>query len=243
MIMKSAIASILKKSSCLIAPLRIVLLVQLLILVVAQTPVFCELSSGPEKEYLAREYAWAVFIDLSEIDQFLNYQGSLLHPLTKARMSYRYYDDFRGDDISGAKAASSNSGTSEASNRSSRAGIYEELWYSKGRPVGCKSISPLQLPQRKPGVIVVKQMGNAPDHPRAAANAILRLLVDLQVKGLSPAFVMVPASRYDEIVIALEHYRFSPLTEAMPKGFAGAQLTIHLRSYPPGKDEAFCYQK
>ena len=178
-----------------------------------------EITDAP---YLEREFDWAMFVDVQDGKDYLNYRGSLLHPLTKVRVHLQTFARLSGS-----------SGVPEP------AKMYDQLWYHKGMPIGSRRQCQLQIPKHHAGAIVISQASLEPDHALAAANASLRLILDLHFKQIHASTILVPKERYDLIVSGFEHYRF--LRGISPVD--GKQMSINLRSYPTGRDETFYLQK
>ena len=180
------------------------------------------INEGLADPYFEREFDWAMFIEIPDSRHVLNYPGSQLHPLTKMRVNFRTF---------------ARSGGSE--HRPQR--IYEELWYHKGKPIGSKRYNQLDIPAGKSGVIAVGSMNDQADEGQSVANALVRLLLDLQLKKISVCLVLVPEGCYDQVVTGLGRYSFLP--ESQIFSMDGAQMGIHLRSYPASKDQYFYFAK
>jgi len=124
---------------------------------------------------------------------------------------------------------------------SAEARIYEEPWYHKGMPVGSRRFSQLDIATRNIGAIVVGASDVQAEQSQAISNALVRLMLDLQLKRISTGIVIVPTDSYDEIAACLGRYNFFTNTniDLQP----GPQMSIHLRSYPRDKDNYFYFLK
>lgn len=200
-------------------------LMLLFALILIKSTAVAEVHPGLDDSFIKGNYSWAIYVDQNEIDHVMNYTCSHLHPLTQVRLSFKKYNP------------------SDSENNSPRSGTYEELWYFRGNPVGSKRHIQLQLPQQRTGVVVVRQIGSNQEQSRAVANAVLRILVDLQIRDLSPSYILVPDNHYEAIISGIQHYRFVKLTDALQNTFSGPQLTLKVRSYPGAQEEILCYQK
>jgi len=117
-----------------------------------------------------------------------NYRKSQLNPLTDVSVSFR--SSQRGASVS-AKPAE----------------LYEEFWYHLGTPVGLKRFQSLTISPNQFGTIIV---GNVGDHCDAAANVVIRLLLDLALRKVATSVVLVPRDKYDQISAELALNNFFP---------------------------------
>ena len=179
-----------------------------------------ELNADLRDPYLEREYDWAMYLDTHDLKQYLTYPGSQLHPITVVRINFRALN--RG-----------------ARTRPKSAAIFEDFWYHNGTPVGLRRYNQLNIAPDLFGVIVIGADDDQPEHGTAVANALVRLLLDLQLKQIITSVVMVPSRKYDQLAGELGRYGFFPYMRVM----AGQQMSIHLRTYPRGKDQYYFFQK
>ncbi|MBX9720645.1 MAG: hypothetical protein K2X81_04570, partial [Candidatus Obscuribacterales bacterium] len=96
-------------------------------------PCTAEINAKLNSDYLEREYEWAMYVEVHDLQQYLNYTGSKLHPLTKAWIHLR---NFR---------------TSDASGNIPAAQVYEEMWYYKTTPIGSQRRIAVEMPQGRVG--------------------------------------------------------------------------------------------
>jgi len=172
-------------------------------------------------EYLGRHFPWAFVVDLPDANSYLKYPGSKLWPMTKVRVNLRIY---------GANSASYEKT------------LYEELWYHYHLPAGLRRHNDIALAQQSWGAIIVCPGGGTADplqRPLAITDAIVRLVVDIQLRHASTALVLVPQDDYETVAAGLTEFKFFPRSPGMP--FQG--VGIHLRAYPQGNDERFYLQK
>lgn len=189
-----------------------VLLTCLCLFLVVLVELPCAAGSGDP--YLGREFDWSMFVELQDAPNYLDYRGSLLHPLSKVRVHLHTYPSMNG--------------TTSTTNS-----VYEEFWYHNGKPLGSRRVSELSITTNRLGAIVIGPLDARPEQTTAAVNATVRLIMDLQLKQIGTHVVFVPYERYDAVAGAFEHYRFlrgNPASE-------GVQMSINLRSYPAGIDE------
>lgn len=170
---------------------------------------------------LEEQYDWAMYMDVHDMKNVLNYPTSKLHPLTNLRVIYRPL-------ARGLRAADYK-----------KARVYEEFWYREEMPIGLKRNEQLQIESYKFGIIFVQPRDGENDHTYAIANALVRILVDLWIHDIVAGYVVVPRDKFDQMAGALSRYGFFPGMRVAQ----GAQLSIHLRSYPAGRDEIYFFQK
>jgi hypothetical protein len=173
--------------------------------------------------YLEREFDWGMFVDVRELRHYLNYPESQLSPLTNVQVHFRWFP--RDDNFAKRKSR-----------------VYEEFWYHHGSVIGSRRYNQLHIPAEKIGVVIVgrtKDSANDRDEITALANALLRVMIDLQLKQIVTSAVMVPMDNYDDVAGCLERYHFT----RDPQLMQGRQMSIHLRSYPQGRDEYYFFKK
>ncbi len=159
--------------------------------------------------------------------EYFNYKGSDLSDVTMVRVEYR---PGRG----GAKTLPTG---------------YEELWYSRGRPLGMERLHSLDLESDK-GVAIrirpfnpAKQMSETEAH--AAANAALRVLIDLYENGNTMKVVQVADASFNAVSHAFQaqHLLESP-DEELESGNEGAAFAFWLCSdNPDGASQKLFYPR
>lgn len=171
-------------------------------------------------ERLQHETDWALMLDVQDINHFLNYSGSQLHPLSRVRVSFRNYP----------RAAE---GTQPQDSRT-----YEQFWYYDGKPIGLRRRSEVHIAPDSTGLIVLGSTDGKPEHTQALTNALIRIVLDLQFKRATASTVLVGEQDYDLIAAALNRYHFYPITPTN-----GTQLVIHLSCNHAAREEFFFYTK
>ncbi len=179
-----------------------------------------EFRADMEDEYLEAQYDWGAFIDTRDVDHYLNYEGSLLRPLTRVRIYFRVFPRAQ---LSGRKK--------------NRARLYEELWYHKGQLIGLRRCSELKSKKNRIGIVVVGKDAGGSKQAIELTNAVLRLLLDLQFQQMVADVVLVPLKSFDQIVGNLAAYKFAC---GLPPQ-QGMQMSIHFRCDPSGRDEYYYY--
>jgi hypothetical protein len=174
--------------------------------------------------YLQREFDWGVYVEARNVDHYLEYEGSRLHPLTRVRIYFRSF---------------SRVGILVPNTPSTK---YEELWYYRGKSVGLRRYSHLDIPKDDIGAVIVGQpadKGDRSEQSQAIANALVRVLLDLHLKKALTSVVSIPREQYDEVCGELGRYGF----QANSRVLDGAQMSIHVRSFPHEMDEYLFFQK
>lgn len=195
----------------------------LLLLVCIQTTVP---AAAFEEEFSERglDYTndWVIYIDTTTKKEFLNYKGSQLNPISNLRVSYRRTPRHsEGFDPSPRK--------------------YEDLWYHQGRALGSRRYCSLNIDQNKRGIVIVRNSEDAAREPRAVANAIVKLTVELALKNIVCLGFMVPKDMYKDVVADLAHFGFSAKNDTLKLG--GMQTSIYLCSNPSGLETDLYFQK
>lgn len=197
------------------------------VIFVGNAPSYSEIiRTDSDNEYLQREFDWAMFLDLQEQSHLLKYQSSSLNPLTKVQINFKPCSRGKGE-----KAPKGNSR------------IYEEIWYKRTIPLGSKRHFIFDNAPHEQGILVLRSIGAAPERVQIAVNAIMRLLIDLQIKRMPVAVVAVPLEHYDRVASAFEYYRFAKVSLDTETKMSGKQFHIRLQSYPTARDERYFLQK
>lgn len=184
---------------------------------VCQNPCSAEIDARLVDPYLPKNFSWAMFIEVRDSKPYLNYPGSRLNPLTQIRITANSFSQPGG-----------------LSTNTAPAQLYEEFWFHEERPIGLRRFRSLNAAPDSSGAIFLGRAGN---NPVAAAKVIVRLAVELDAQELVPSVVQVPLDRYDLIASTLARYSFFP--DLANSEMEGPQFSIHMRSYPYGKDGYF----
>jgi len=163
---------------------------------------------------------WTVSIQTREMTDYIPNPKSTLKPVVKAAISYRQ------------------SGTQlpEADTR------YENLWYGKGKAIGCQRLHHFDVAKGDGVAIQVKHGGTIPTASEctAAADTIIRLLVDSYLNGNPLKAVLVPSYSFTQISAELQHRNFLPQAASMESPVFSF-LSIHLRSESSGQSQTLYY--
>jgi hypothetical protein len=146
-------------------------------------------------------YDWLITVETEEIPYQLNYAGSKLTPLVEAHISYAKADE---------------------SNRTE----YETISFCKGRAFGLKRLSLMNIgPGESVAVKVVHKTKNPTNYDYiAAANSIVRMLLDVRVSHNALQSVTVPDESYIPVTAQMSLERFEPFFAPLetPYQIAGA---------------------
>lgn len=170
--------------------------------------------------YLDRANDWVLFLDVFRLSRYLKYQESRLYPITNLRIAYRV--------IPGPSSSDQPS-----------TGLYEDLWYHDGVPVGCRRYCQLPVQANRIGSVVLRHLDGEADESRVVANAIVRLTLDLSLQESSATGFVVPLQLFDQIAQDLGSYGFL----AEPNIWTGPQISIRLVSSPPVKSQLYYFRK
>jgi hypothetical protein len=156
-------------------------------------------------------YDWTVTIKTERLDNQFDYSGSTLKPVVKGTVSYGRVSD-------------------------TTAGVkYEELWFCRGKPYGLERKGPLAIPQGDGVAIRVIHIDDhgiidnhaTPDELAAAADSILRVVVDAQVNQNIVHTIIVPAQSFSGICQSLQKQHFVVCADAVETPhLAGAYLFL-----------------
>ena len=157
-------------------------------------------------------YNWVITIKTEQLDGEFNYSGSKLKPVVKGSVSYASVDDIDNDFK------------------------YEDLWFCQGKPYGLERNGPLAIP-RGDGVAIrvihtddhgtIDNHATTQDELAAAADSILRIVVDAQINQNIVHTIIVPASSFQGICQSLQSHHFELSTDTVETPhLAGAYLFL-----------------
>jgi hypothetical protein len=165
-----------------------------------------------------RGYDWEVLIKTEPLKDYLSYSGSSFHPIIKAAVTYK---------------------------ESGKGGVtqYEDLWYRGCDPVGSKRYHRFQIRSGDGVAIKVSHKNNSVENAEtcAAANAIVRLLLDSYLNGNSVIAAIVPGNSFSQISSNLQRENFYVAGPATPDQPEFSSIVIELQSEPPGNKQTLHY--
>jgi len=120
---------------------------------------------------------WQMTITPQKFQRYLDYPGSKLHPLTKVTVTYMQPPN-------------------------TPLTVYEDLYYTNSQAVGCKrQKDPITI---KPGTAgIIKISGIEQNQSYAAANAVLRVFLDVSLRQCMTKYIQVPYDSFDNVVMSL----------------------------------------
>jgi len=120
---------------------------------------------------------------------------------------------------------------------------YEVIWYRRGEPIGLRRLGklPFQAPQKV--ALHVLHGGGAIDDEqvKAAANACLRLFLELNAKTMSPAAIFVPKQSFAPFVQRMNQMNFYSAEEPAPDTPVYTSIVLSVESEPPGLKQLLFY--
>ncbi len=179
----------------------------------------CWLLRGSAQTF-ERTYDWTVEIETEEVKNFLDYPGSNMKPMVRARVSYY-----------------------EGADKGTQSVRYEDLWYRRCDVVGCRRYHTLGLRKGEQIAIRVRHKSSQPSAAEtcAVANAVVRLLLDSYLNHNMVSAVLIPADTFSSVAQELHHQNFFPAGPDTPDQPVYASIILHLFSEPPGQEQVMHY--
>jgi len=171
---------------------------------------------------VAGTYDWIITIETEEQKEYFTYRGTALATVTRARASYQQGDAASADTTR-----------------------YEDLWYSQGKPLGLERVHSLDLrPGDQIGIRIKHKTSRVPDYEAyAAANAVLRILMDAYLNGNQVTAVLAPADSFNSISQAFQKQGLSVPPPRDPEHPVQGSIVIQLVSEPEGSQETLVYSR
>lgn len=158
---------------------------------------------------------WIVNIQTEELRNQFQYRGSRLTTVAKVNVAY--------------------------SSRSGEQKMFERLWYADGKPIGLERLGPFALTKAEGAIIEVKHLKQPEvQQEKAAANAILRLMLNAYHNSNAIVYIKLPDDSFDAICNELEKLncveKNTPVDEA-----SKAKLTLALETQSGSKERHLYY--
>jgi len=177
------------------------------------------LTQRAQADGVNRPYDWLVNVQTQQLSRQFEYTGSTLRPVVKTSM--KYYED----------------------SDPSRSTDYEYIWYHDAKPLGVEKLHTFDL--RSGDAIAINiEHKNSPatqaEH-KAAANAIIHIVLDAYLNRNSVALVKVPFDSFDDIIAELQVEHFVLQNDSGADSPNPTGVNIFVASDPPGKSNSFTY--
>ncbi len=120
---------------------------------------------------------------------------------------------------------------------------YEVIWYRKGDPIGLRRLGEFSFKAPQQVALRVAHAKSPVDENevKAAANACLRLFLDLNAKTMSPAAIFVPRGSFNSFVQRLNQLNFYSAQEPPPDTPVYTSIVLSVESEPPGLKQLLFY--
>lgn len=163
---------------------------------------------------------WTVVIDTKLLDRCLRYPGSRLAPIIKASINFKQ----------------------PTREETAQPTIYEDVYYSHCHVIGLRRHHALDIRPGTQGVIYVSGSSSnlRAEEACAAANALVRVFLDLYVKKAPLRFVIVSREFFDMLIAGLQRYGFRPAIVSADQPVI-ALVMLHIKSDPPGRTQDLLY--
>lgn len=169
------------------------------ILITPLLAAFLALAHGPLRAQTPQQqgpYSRIINVQTEELKDFFKFEGSHLTPIYVARVNVERV----------------NSKTATGPRQ------YEILWYRGKDAIGCKRFNELRISQSAEIAIKIAHKSNhaTDSEVAAAADAALRIMLDLYADFNAPEAIIVPSASIDRFQRHLEKFGFSPGGLAKP---------------------------
>lgn len=120
---------------------------------------------------------------------------------------------------------------------------YEVIWYRTGDPVGLRRLGGLafQAPQKIALHVRHASYPAGDDEIKAAADACLRMFLDLHAKTMSPSAIIVPKQSFNAFVQRMNQLNFYSAEEPEPNMPVYSSVILSVESEPPGVRQLLFY--
>ncbi len=132
-------------------------------------------------DHIAKPYDWTVELETRKLEHQFDYVGSHLKGVEKVKVSYQQ--------------------TPTAENPEPTRQHYENFWYHDGKPLGLERLHAYEITQGDGVSILIKhndEMGSDKEC-KAAANAILRVILDSYLNKNAVVNVRIPPESFEKV--------------------------------------------
>ncbi len=179
---------------------------------------------------LAASNDWVVTIKTSTLEKCLDYPDSNLKPVVRASV---YFEQGLGELSEEEKEIQKRGAPPDEEVTFTK---YEDIFYSHLHPLGLKRYLALRIKEGTPGIIKIIPSNSASrqEEANAAANATVRLFLNLYLNKTALRSILVPRDLFDPYVSELQRYGFR-IENVVPGQFNRALVMISVRSEPAGR--------
>ena len=167
---------------------------------------------------LSRTFDYIIDIETSPDPSQFEYAGSAIGPVVMASVSYHKPDC-----------------------EESEVTRYEKLWYHDWQALGCRRQNALDLGGTSQVAIEVKHKGGSPAQSAAAANATLRIILDVFSKRSSVATIIVPDDDMQAFGMNLARAGFRMEPEPPPEVPITCPMSISIQAKNSGFRQMLFY--
>lgn len=180
-----------------------------------------------------------VSADDDEIDTEIDWEGRFTQVVdikTEPLANYLRKDKHQFDNLVLARISSQ-------SPKEKNSKKYEVIWYRKGDPIGVRRLNGLafQAPQRIALHVLHSSLPASDDDVKSAANACLRLYLELYAKTMSPSAIVVPKQSFNSFVQRMNQLNFYSAEEPEPNTPVRTSIILSVESEPPGLRQLLFY--
>ncbi len=121
---------------------------------------------------------------------------------------------------------------------------YEQLFYASDRCIGARRINPLALKHGDEVAIRLKRPEGppSPSQTSAAANAVVRCLLDAFAAGGIATTILTPPEAYLNTIQGMAREKFFIAPPATPDEPRYSKISVHIYSEPEGQQDELIYQ-
>jgi hypothetical protein len=159
-----------------------------------------------DKSSLDQRFDFVIEVQTQILQNYMNYTGSTLYPITQLRVTYRETP----------RSTGSQAGTTVQ---------YEDLWYHNCQAIGCRRYNLFQIKPGEQGCIHFLTSSDTSGAGCSIANATTRLFLDIGLNNSALASVVVPVDAVNSVISQFEQFNFHAF---VPKPDAGVKATLNL---------------
>lgn len=193
-------------------------------------------SLSTSQPTLGRNADWVVSIKTNVVEKALNYPNSKLHPLIRTSVSFEQglLEQTPVDKELAKKGAEPDLDIPQT--------LYEYHYSSHFRTVGMRRFQELSI---KPGTtgtlrISTSRSNLQQEEANAAANATVRLFLDLYMNKMPLRSVIVQGEIFDQYLQEMQRYGFRNFV-VVPGQLVSAIVVLNIRSEPSGRQQYMSY--